>query len=397
MNRDDFPFLQRAKAPLYFDTAATALKPACVIDAMSDFYRTSYGTVHRGVYELSREATARYSAARANVARFLNARLPEEIVFTRGTTAALNLVARSFAKAFLGKGDEILLSEIEHHSNLVPWQMVAEECGAKLKFIPVNDAGELCLEAYHALLTERVKIVSLAHISNVIGTLHPLQKIVEAAHRMGAKVCIDGAQAAPHLPIDVTALDVDFYAFSGHKLYGPTGIGVLYGKHELLSLLPPIEGGGDMIETVNLHTSIYAPPPLRFEAGTPMIAEVIGLNAALHYLTTTGLSTIAAHENALTAYALSRLTPIPGLSLLGTPTQRGPLISFTIANAHPLDLATLLDARGIALRTGHHCSQIAMQRFNITSCLRLSFGLYNTPEEIDAFIDALQDILPLLQ
>ena len=394
--RTDFPILKRqihGYPLIYFDTAATAQKPQCVIDAITHFYTHEYATVHRGVYSLSSEATYRYNEARLKVQKFLNAAQSEEIIFTRGATAALNLVARSFAKSFLHPGDVILISEIEHHSNIVPWQMVCEEIGAKLRFIPVNEEGELMWDAYLSLLQEGTRLVSLAHVSNVLGTCHPVKQIIEAAHQAGAYVCLDGAQAAPHMPIDVQALDVDFYAFSGHKLYGPTGIGILYGKQELLDKMPPIDGGGDMIDTVTLSATTYTTSPLKFEAGTPSIAEVIGLGAAIDYLSEIGMQTIEEWEQELLAYATHKLSQIPRIQILGNSPAKGAIISFTTSGMHPLDLATLLDCRGVAIRTGHHCSQPALERFGQTSLSRISFGLYNTLEEIDHFLYHLSFIL----
>lgn len=394
--RADFPILKKriqGHPLIYLDTAATAQKPQCVIDAITHFYTHEYATVHRGIYSLSSEATCRYNLVRQKVQKFINAALPEEIIFTRGTTASLNLVAGSFGKVFLRPGDVILISEIEHHSNIVPWQMVCKERGAQLRFIPVNDDGELIWGDYLSLLQEGVRLVSLAHVSNVLGTCHPVKEIIEAAHRSGAYVCLDGAQAAPHMSLDVQALDVDFYAFSGHKLYGPTGIGILYGKQELLDKMPPLEGGGDMIETVTLAHTTYASSPLKFEAGTPPIAEVIGLGAAIDYLSEIGMETIEAWEQELLAYATQKLCQIPGIQIVGTSQSKGAIISFNAAGMHPLDLATLLDCRGVAIRTGHHCSQPALERFGQTSLARLSFGLYNTLEEIDQFLFLLSSIL----
>ena len=392
--RKDFPMI--CDEQIYFDTAATAQKPQVVIEALTDFYSHHYGTVNRGVYKLAREATDLYQGARQKVQRFLNAEHTEEIVFTRGTTASLNLLARSYGAAFIRSGDAIIISEIEHHSNIVPWQMMCEERGAVLRIVPVNEAGELIFEEFVAQLDEKVKLVSLAHLSNVLGTLHPAQKIIEEAHKVGAHVCLDGAQAAAHLPVDVQALDVDFYAFSGHKLYGPTGVGVLYGKRELLEKMEPVEGGGDMIENVTLLETTYTRLPTKFEAGTPMIAEVVALGAAIDYLTEIGMDTVASWEQELLAYATKKLTQVEGLKIIGTSPHKGAIISFTIEKVHPLDLATLLDCRGIAIRTGHHCSQPAMERFGIQSTARLSFGIYNTFEEIDQFVVSLKSILNFL-
>ena len=398
--RSDFPMLKKmiqGHPLIYFDTAATAQKPQAVIDAMTDFYTHHYGTVNRGIYSLAREATDAYNASRRAVQTFINAAHPEEIIFTRGTTASLNLLARSFGERFIRPGHAILISEIEHHSNIVPWQMLCNERGAVLRIIPVNDEGELILEAFYDLLDERVKLVSLAHVSNVLGTLHPVKEIIKASHKVGALVCLDGAQAAPHLPIDVQELDVDFYAFSGHKLYGPTGIGVLYGKQGLLEKLPPVEGGGDMIESVTLDKTTYGQLPLKFEAGTPMIAEAIGLKAAIDYINAADRHAIYAWEQELLAYATQKLSSLPQVRLIGTAAEKGAILSFTIEGVHPLDLGTLLDCRGIAIRTGHQCSQPALDRFGLTSSARLSFGLYNTLEEIDSFFIALTNVLELLE
>jgi cysteine desulfurase/selenocysteine lyase len=397
--RQDFPMLEKKISghPLiYFDTAATAQKPVSVIEAMNHFYRHMYGTVHRGVYALSKEATEAYNDSRRRVQRFINAEQPEEIIFTRGTTASLNLLAKSFGKRFIRPGHAIMISEIEHHANIVPWQMLCEEQGAVLRIIPVNDEGELILEAFYDLLDEKVKLISIAHMSNVLGTIHPVRKIIAAAHKVGACVCLDGAQSIAHFPIDVQELNVDFYVFSGHKLYGPTGIGILYGKQHLLERLPPTEGGGDMIEKVTLEKTTYNQLPLKFEAGTPMIAEAIGLGAAIDYLEKIGMEVIKQWEQELLDYATKKLLQIPNLRILGTAAEKGAIIAFTIRGVHPLDLATLLDCRGIAIRTGHHCSQPTMERFGLTTSARLSFGLYNTLEEIDSFISSLTAILDLI-
>lgn len=387
--RADFPIF-RDNPLIYFDTAATAQKPQSVIDSLTTFYTTAYGTVHRGVYELSRKATEQYEGAREKVRHFLNARFPEEIIFTRGTTASLNLVARSFGKAFAKAGDVILIPEIEHHSNIVPWQMLCQEKGCILKTIPILDSGELDIEALKGLLTPEVILVSLAHISNTLGTLHPLRDIIRLVHQRGAKVCVDGAQAAGHVSIDLQALDADFYAFSGHKLYGPTGVGVLFGKRELLEKMPPIEGGGDMIEKVTWEKTTYNPLPLKFEAGTPLVAPVIGLGAAIDYIESLGWDEIYRHEQTLLQAATQQLNSLSGVHILGGAPQKGGIITFTIERHHPLDIATLLDCRGIALRSGHLCSQPTMKRFGISSALRLSFGLYNNLGEIERFIKALK-------
>ncbi|HXW59912.1 MAG TPA: SufS family cysteine desulfurase [Myxococcota bacterium] len=392
----DFPIFQSEKPFIYLDTAATAHKPRQVIEALSHFYAKEYATVHRGVYSQVRAATEVYHHSRIKVQRFINAAYPEEIIFTRGTTASLNFLARAFAEAFLKKGDAILLTEVEHHSNLVPWQMVAKQKELELRFIKIEDAGELDWCSFETLLLDgKVKLVSLAHMSNVLGTIHPASKIIEAAHAKGALVCLDGAQAAAHLPIDVQALDADFYTFSGHKLYGPTGVGILYGKKELLLQLPPFEGGGDMVEKVTLQQATYNSLPYKFEAGTPMIAEVIGLGSALDYLNTIGMENIQRWERELLTRATQRLLEIEGVRIIGSAKEKGAILSFTIEGVHPLDLATLLDCQGVAIRSGHHCSQPTMDRFQISACSRLSFGLYNNFQDIEHFIEILKILLNL--
>ncbi len=398
--RADFPMLQKkiqGNPLVYLDSAATAFTPDCVIDAMSDFYRNHYGTVNRALYSLAKEATDLYHQARCTVQHFLNADHSEEIIFTRGTTASINLLAQSFSETFIRPGDVIILSEIEHHSNIVPWQLMAERWGAVLRYIPVNNRGEFNLDEFEELLDEKVKLVSLAHISNVIGTVHPVKKIIEMAHAYGAHVCLDGAQSAPHMKIDVQDLDVDFFVFSGHKLYGPTGIGVLYGKQELLEKMIPIEGGGDMIEKVTLEESTYSSLPTKFEAGTPMIAEAIGLAKAIDYLTEIGMDAIHKSGQELQMYATEQLRKIEGVTIIGQAAEKGALVSFTAKGVHPLDLATLLDCRGIAVRTGHLCSQPAMERFGVEALIRISFGFYNTKEEIDTFLTSLRSVLEVFR
>jgi cysteine desulfurase/selenocysteine lyase len=394
--RADFPIF-RNPSLIYFDTAATAQKPQSVIDAMTQFYTSEYGTVHRAVYQLAAGATQQYNAVREKVAAFLGARFSDEIIFTRGTTEAINLVACAFGRTHLRAGDEVIISETEHHSNIVPWQMICAERGAHLKVIPVNDRSELLLEEYDKLLTGRTKIVSIAHMANATGTIHPIAEIIRRAHKKGAVVMIDGAQSAPHLPVNVHELDADFYAFSGHKAFGPTGVGVLYAKRELLKTLPPIQGGGDMIRQVTFEKTTYQEPPLRFEAGTPMIAEVIGLGAALDYIESLGRTEIAKWEHELLAYATGRMLEIEGLKIIGTAANKGPIISFAIEGVHPLDLGTLLDLQGIALRTGHLCAQPALKRFGLSEVSRISFGPYNTLEEVDLFITTLKRLLPKLR
>lgn len=398
--RRDFPILQNRRngRPLiYLDSAATTQKPASVIDLMTRFYREEYGTVHRAVYGLSSEATARYCGVREKVRRYLNAASADEIVFTKGTTEGINLIADCFGKTYLHHGDEILISETEHHANIVPWQKICKERGAKLLTIPVNKHGELDLEAMSKLFSERTKLVAIAHITNATGTVHPLEEIIDLAHKHHAKVLVDGAQSAAHLPIDVQKLDLDFFVFSAHKAYGPTGVGVLYGKKALLDALPPYQCGGDMIERVTLSETSYQRTPLKFEAGTPMIAEVLGLGEALDYIEKIGRNKIAAWEQKLLEEATQKLLKIPHLQIIGTAQEKGPIISFTVKDIHPLDIGTLLDLKGICVRTGHQCSQPTMARFGVTSVTRVSFGLYNTPEEIDIFIAALQELLAILR
>ncbi|MFN0064785.1 MAG: SufS family cysteine desulfurase [Chlamydiales bacterium] len=382
--RKDFPLLQRPL--LYFDAAATTPKPQVVLDAMHDYYTNFGGTVNRAVYSLAREATHAYGKARGKVAQFIGAS-SEEIIFTRNCTAAINLLARSFGRVFLREGDAILISQTEHHSNIVPWQMICEERGARLLIAPVDEEGVLIWDEFIQLLTQGVKLVSIAHVANVTGVIHPIAEIAEAAHAVGARIAVDGAQAVAHFSIDVR--NIDFYVFSGHKMYGPTGIGVLYGKKELLEKMPPVEGGGDMIETVTFAKTTYNMIPFKFEAGTPMIAEAIGLKAAVEYLEGIGMEQVIAHEKELIAYAKQKLS----IQRLG---RADALISFLLPPHHPLDVATLLDCRGICLRSGHHCSQPTMQHFGVDQSLRLSFGLYNTIEEIDALHEALQEVAEAL-
>jgi cysteine desulfurase/selenocysteine lyase len=385
------------KPLIYFDTAATAQKPMQVIDAIDNYYRSNYGTVHRAVYELSLFATQKYQEIRHQIQKFLGAAQPEEIIFTRGTTESINLVAYSFGKAFIQPGDEIIISEMEHHSNIVPWQILCEDRGATLRVIRINDRAEIDLDHYAQLLNNKTKLVSVAHIANATGTVNPIKTMIDMAHKWGAKVLIDGAQSAPHQTVNVQALDADFYVFSGHKLYGPTGIGILYGKAELLKAMPPYQGGGDMIETVTFAKTTYNVLPLKFEAGTPMIAEVIGLGAAIVYIQTIGLNSIHQYEQQLLTYATSQLTQIKNLHIIGTAQEKGAITSFVIEGAHPLDIATLLDLRGIAIRSGHLCAQPTMHHFNTSSLCRASYAFYNTFEEIDNFIASLKDVLKLIQ
>ena len=393
--RDDFPFLKEGSC-IYLDSAATAQKPESVIETMRQFYSEEYGTVHRAIYSLASKATARYARARLTVKEFLNAASENEIVFTKGTTEAINLVASSFG-SLLEEKDEIIITEMEHHANIVPWQLLAERKRLILKVVPIDEEGQLDLQAYEALLTPRTKLVAVCHISNVLGTINPVEKIIALAHLRGAKVLVDGAQSAPHMSIDVQAMDADFFVFSGHKAFGPTGIGVLYGKYALLEKMPPYQGGGDMIATVTFEKTTYQNPPLRFEAGTPMIAQVIGLAAALDYITALGREAINAWTHSLLEYATAQLQEIPGLKILGTAPKKGPMITFIIEGIHSLDLGTLLDAKGIAIRTGHLCAQPVLQKFGVSSAARISFAPYNTIAEIDAFLEALSSSLLLLK
>lgn len=380
--RDEFPIFRKYPNLVYLDSAATAHKPQCVIDALTTFYSSDYATVHRAIYRSSLKATEQYNETRQTAARFLNAS-PDEIVFTRGTTDAINLVAQSYARTYLKAGDEILVSEMEHHSNLVPWQIVAQQTGATLRFIPVDLSGVL---HWQGLITPKTKLIAVAHVSNVTGTINPISDIGLAAHQVGAKLLVDGAQAAPHLKIDVQALHCDFYAFSGHKCYGPTGIGILYGKRELLESMPPIQGGGDMIEEVHLDHTTYQKPPLRFEAGTPLIGPVIALKAALEFTET------HRRPDTLLSYATEQMSSIPQLKIIGTAPSKGPIITFHIPGMHPLDIATLLDLKNIAIRSGHLCAQPLLRKFGLTTAARVSFGLYNTRDEVDQFISALKGI-----
>lgn len=389
--RQDFPILKQKLT--YLDSAATAQKPQVVIDTLADFYRHHYGTVHRSVYALAAHATEMYQQARQKVQSYLNASKPEEVIFTRGTTESINFIAYSFGKAFMQPGDEVILSEIEHHSNIVPWQILAEDRQIKIRVIPVNDQAELDIEAYKKLLSDKTKLVSVGHVSNAFGTIHPVKKIIELAHAKGAKVLIDGAQAAPHMPVDVQDLDADFYVFSGHKALGPNGIGILYGKEELLDAMPPAQGGGDMIEHVTFERTEYNTLPLKFEAGTPIIAEAIALGAAVDYIEKCGRNQIHQWEQELLHYALDQLKTIDRVILYGPDVNRAAIISFNIEGAHHLDVGTFLDLKGVAVRTGHHCTQPAMQRFGIPGTVRASFALYNTRQDVDHFISALNETL----
>ncbi len=392
--RDDFPALEQeihGRPLVYLDSAATSQKPRSVIEAVDRYYRRDNANVHRGIHELSNRATALYEEARTRTASFLGIRDPAELIWTRGTTEALNLVAASWGTANLRPGDEILLTVMEHHSNLVPWQMAAERTGASLRFLELDAQQRLDLSLLDERLTDRTRVVSLCHVSNALGTINPVREIAARAHQHGAIVVVDGAQSAPHLPVDVEALGCDFFAFSGHKMCGPTGIGGLWGRRELLEAMPPLQGGGDMIDRVELERSTYAPLPQRFEAGTPNIAAAAGMIAAIDYLEQVGWDEIVAHEQQLLAYALAQLAEIPGIRLFGPadPEQRSGVVSFTMNGIHPHDLATILDAEGVAIRAGHHCTQPLMRYLGVAATARASFYLYSTTEDVDRLVAAL--------
>ncbi len=393
--RADFPILAReinGKPLVFLDSAASAQKPAAVLDAMDRFARTSYANIHRGAYTLSEEATRAYERARKNIAKFINARSARELIFTRNTTESINLVARAWGDANLRPGDALVLSEMEHHSNIVPWQLAAQRTGAQVFYTPITDAGELDLAAYDTLLERhKPRLVALTQMSNVLGTLPPLGEMIAKAHAVGALVLVDGAQGAPHLPVDVRALDCDFYAFSGHKMLGPSGIGALWGRADLLEAMPPFMGGGDMIREVTLSGSTWNDLPWKFEAGTPAIIEAVGFGAAVDYLRQLDMERVRAHEHALTVYALERLRAIPGLTIYGPPAERrGGVVSFTLGDIHAHDLATLLDREGVAVRAGHHCAQPLMERFHLAATARASFYVYTTSGEVDALAEALE-------
>ena len=393
--RNDFPGLTariRGYPLIYLDNAATSQRPRQVIDAISTFELTHAANVHRGVHTLSQQATAAYDEAREKVRAFINAGHASEIIFTSGTTASLNLVAASYGRRFLKAGDEILVTEMEHHSNLVPWQLIAEQTGAVVRALPVNDSGELEPEAFERLIGPRTRIVAVAHVSNVMGTVNPVREIADLAHAHGAVVVVDGAQAVPHLPVDVQQLGCDFYSASAHKMYGPTGVGFLYGRLDLLEKMPPWQGGGGMIERVTLEGTTFAPPPARFEAGTPPIAQAVGLGAAIDYLKTLSGESLARHEQDLLSYATTRVGELQGIRLIGTAKDRVSVLSFSVEGVHPHDVGTVLDARGVAVRAGHHCAQPLMRRFGVQGTVRASFGLYNRRQEVDALVEALGEV-----
>lgn len=393
--RKDFPILSKTiynKPLVYLDNAATTQKPLSVIEAMNNEYLNVNSNVHRGVHWLSQQATELHESARETLRKFINAKSTNEIIFTRGTTESINLVASSFVEGFMNAGDEVIVSEMEHHSNIVPWQLQMARKGIALKVAPIDDEGNLDMEAFKKLFSERTKLVSIAHVSNVLGTVNPIDEIIQFAHSQGVPVLVDGAQSAPHFAIDVQAMDCDFFALSGHKMYGPTGIGVLYGKEEWLDRMPPYQGGGEMIETVSFDKVTFEKPPLKFEAGTPDYVATHGLATAVDYLLNLGMDNIQKHEAMLTKYAMEQLATIKDIRFIGTPRQKDAVVSFLVGDIHPFDLGTLLDRLGIALRTGHHCAQPLMQRLGIQGTVRASFGLYNTKEEIDVLVKGIERV-----
>lgn len=393
--RGDFPILSRTvyNRPLvYLDNSATTQKPRVVVDSIVREYYSENANVHRGVHFLSQQATDLYEQARGRVRTFINARSDKEIVFTRGTTESLNLVASSFGERFMGEGDEVIISAMEHHSNIVPWQLLQERKGIRLRVIPINDRGELLLDEYEKLFNKRTRIVAVTHVSNVLGTVNPVKQIAALAHAHGVPVLVDGAQSVPHIAVDVQDMDCDFFVFSGHKVYGPTGIGVLYGKESLLNELPPYQGGGEMIKNVHFEHTEYEDAPLRFEAGTPDYVGAHALAAAIDYVSALGMENIAAHEHSLLAYATERMNCIPGMRIFGQAENKSAVLSFVVGNIHPLDLGTLLDRFGVAVRTGHHCAQPLMERMGVQSMARASFALYNTREEVDTLCESIERI-----
>ena len=396
--RRDFPILDRVvngKPLVYLDNAASNQKPRAVIDAVSHYYENSHANIHRGVYSLSVEATSLYEAARGKLAELIHASTSDEIVFVRGTTEAINLVAQAHTRPNVGPGDEILISYMEHHSNIVPWQFVCEQTGATLRVVPIDDRGELRIDEFEKLLSPRTRLVALAHVSNAIGTINPVEQLIRLAHEHGVLVLLDGAQAIPHLDVDVQALGCDFYAFSGHKMYGPTGIGVLWGRSELLERMDPYQGGGEMIRSVTFEKTVFNKVPHKFEAGTPDIAGAVGLGEAADYLRSLGLRAIAAHENDLLQYATARILDLPGVRVIGTATHKAAVLSFVMGDIHPHDIGTILDQDGIAVRTGHHCAQPIMQHFDIPATTRASFAAYNTRAEVDCLVAGLQHVQEL--
>ena len=396
--RKDFPILSRkvnGKPLVYFDNAASSQKPQSVIDATNKYYSFENANIHRGVHTLSQEATSAYETVREKVRAFINANKSHEIIFNKGTTDGINLVASSFGKNNIGEGDEVLISAMEHHSNIVPWQMICEEKRATLKVIPINNDGELMMDEFRKLLSKKTKIVAVTHISNSLGTVNPVKEIIAAAHEKGIPVLIDGAQAIHHTKVDVQDLDCDFYAFSAHKMYGPTGVGILYGKEELLNAMPPYQGGGDMIKTVTFEKTTYNELPHKFEAGTPNIAGGIAFGEAIDYINSLGVENIAAYENELTIYAQEQLNTVPGIQFIGKAKERASVISFLLNNIHPYDAGVILDKMGIAVRTGHHCTQPLMDRFKIPGTVRASFSFYNTKQEVDVLVTGLHKVIQM--
>ena len=394
--REDFPILKETvngKPLVYLDNAATSQKPQVVIDALVNYYMTENSNVHRGVHTLSQRATDSYEGARVKVQRFLNAADDKEVVFVRGTTEGINLVAQTYGRQNVGQGDEIIISAMEHHSNIVPWQILCQEKGAHLKVVPVNDDGELLLDEYEKLLSPRTKLVSIVHQSNALGTINPAEQIVELAHARGVPVLLDGAQAVAHVPIDVQRIGCDFYVFSGHKLYGPTGVGALYGRADLLDAMPPYQGGGEMIRSVTFEKTLYNVIPAKFEAGTQNIAGSVGLGVAIDYVNGLGMANIAAYEGELLAYGTQKLSEIEPVRLIGTARDKGSILSFVMENAHPHDVGTILDAEGIAVRTGHHCAQPLMDRYGVPATVRASLAFYNTKEEIDTLVKGIDRVI----
>jgi len=399
MNREDFPILKRTiyNSPLiYFDNAATTQKPQQVIDALSNYYLRCNSNIHRGVHGLSQEATALFEETRETVRRYINASSNQEIIFTRGTTESINLVAASFGKLFIHEGDEVLITEMEHHSNIIPWQLVCEEKKAQLKVLPFNETGELCLDLLDEYLTDKTKIVAVTHTSNTLGTINDLKTIINKAHLKNIPVLIDGAQAMSHEKIDVQALDCDFFAFSGHKMYAPMGVGVLYGKEQLLNAMPPYQGGGEMVQHVAFEKTTYNELPYKFEAGTPSVGDVIGLKTAIDYIENTGIEKIAAFQQELLQYAYKKLCQIEGIEFFGTAPHKAAILSFNLKGIHPYDVGAILDRFGFAVRTGHHCTQPIMNKFGIPGTVRASFAFYNSFEEIDFFIDAVKKAKAML-
>jgi len=390
--RQDFPILSEevyGKPLVYFDSGASAQKPRAVIDAISTVYETEYANVHRGVHYMSQKATDAMEAARETVRAFINARDIREVIFVRGATEGINLVASSWGRQNLSAGDEIILSVMEHHSNIVPWQLIAEQTGAVLKVVPISDDGALDMNAYADLMSDKTKMVAITHVSNALGTITPVEEIIRIAHERGVPVLLDGCQAAPHMALDMQALDVDFYVFSGHKIYGPSGIGVLYGKSELLEAMPPYHGGGEMIDVVTFEKTTYADLPFKFEAGTPHISGIIGMGAGIEYINGLGLDNIAAHEHDLLEYGTAKLSEINSLKMIGTAPEKAAILSFVLEAVHPHDVGTILDREGIAVRTGHHCAQPVMDRYDIAATIRASIGMYNTRKEIDVLVAGL--------